>query len=35
MAGMPGILRDAVKLKFLRKPLTEAQLKDLIRTPLR
>ena len=35
MADMPGILRDAVKLKFLREPLTEAQLKDLIRTPPR
>jgi len=35
MADMPGILRDAVKLKFLREPLTEAQLKELIRTPPR
>jgi NitT/TauT family transport system substrate-binding protein len=35
MADMPGILRDAVKLKFLREPLTEAQLKDMIRTPPR
>jgi len=35
MADMPGILRDAVKLKFLRDSLTEAQLKDLIRTPPR
>ena len=35
MADMPGILRDAVKLKFLREPLTEAQLTELIRTPPR
>jgi NitT/TauT family transport system substrate-binding protein len=35
MADMPGILRDAVKLKFLREPLSEAQLKELIRTPTR
>jgi NitT/TauT family transport system substrate-binding protein len=35
MADMPGILRDAVKLKFLREPLTEAQLKELVRTPPR
>jgi NitT/TauT family transport system substrate-binding protein len=35
MADMPGIQRDAVKLKFLREPLTEAQLKELIRTPPR
>ena len=35
MADLPGILRDAVKLKFLREPLTEAQLTDLIRTPPR
>ena len=35
MADMPGILRDAVKLKFLREPLSEAQLKELIRTPAR
>ncbi len=33
MVDMPGILRDAVKLKFLREPLTEAQLKELVRTP--
>jgi len=33
MDDMPGILRDAVKLKFLREPLTEAQLKELVRTP--
>jgi NitT/TauT family transport system substrate-binding protein len=35
MDDMPGILRDAVKLKFLREPLTEAQLKELVRTPAR
>src|SRR5579871_1200418 len=35
MADMPGILRDAVKLKFLREPLTEAQLAELIHTPPR
>jgi NitT/TauT family transport system substrate-binding protein len=35
MVDMPGILRDAVKLKFLREPLTEAQVKDLVRTPPR
>jgi len=35
MADMPGILRDAVKLKFLREPLTETQLTELIRTPPR
>jgi NitT/TauT family transport system substrate-binding protein len=35
MADMPGILRDAVKLKFLRAPLTDAQLKELVRTPAR
>jgi NitT/TauT family transport system substrate-binding protein len=35
MSDMPGILRDAVKLKFLRQPLTEAQLAELVRTPPR
>jgi NitT/TauT family transport system substrate-binding protein len=35
MADMPGILRDAVKLKFLREPLTPAQLAELVRTPPR
>jgi NitT/TauT family transport system substrate-binding protein len=35
MADVPGIQRDAVKLKFLREPLSEAQLKELIRTPPR
>ena len=27
MSDMPGIVRDAIKLKYLRAPLTEAQLK--------
>ncbi len=35
MSDMPGILRDAVKLKFLREPLTDAQLKEFIRIPPR
>jgi hypothetical protein len=35
MADLPGILRDAVKLKFLREPLTPAQLRELVRTPPR
>jgi NitT/TauT family transport system substrate-binding protein len=35
MDDMAGIQRDAVKLKFLREPLTEAQLKELVRTPSR
>jgi len=35
MSDLPGILRDAVKLKYLRTPLTEAQLKELIRIPPR
>ncbi len=33
MSDLPGILRDAVKLRFLRAPLSEAQLKELVRTP--
>jgi NitT/TauT family transport system substrate-binding protein len=33
MIDMPGILRDAVKLKFLKEPLTDAQLKEFVRTP--
>lgn len=33
MVDMPGILRDAVKLKFLREPLTDAQIEQLVRTP--
>jgi NitT/TauT family transport system substrate-binding protein len=35
MADMPGILRDAVKLKFLREPLTPAQLTEFVQTPPR
>jgi NitT/TauT family transport system substrate-binding protein len=35
MADMPGILRDAVKLKYLREPLTPAQVTELVRTPPR
>jgi NitT/TauT family transport system substrate-binding protein len=35
MADMPGILRDAVKLKFLREPLTPAQVTELVQTPPR
>jgi NitT/TauT family transport system substrate-binding protein len=35
MSDMPGILRDAVKLKFLREPLTQAQLAELVHTPPR
>jgi ribosome-associated protein len=35
MSDMPGILRDAVKLKYLRAPLTEAQVADLVRIPPR
>jgi hypothetical protein len=35
MSDMPGILRDAIKLKYLREPLTEAQLKELVRIPPR
>jgi NitT/TauT family transport system substrate-binding protein len=30
---LDGAVRDAVKLKFIDKPLTEAQLKELIVTP--
>jgi hypothetical protein len=30
---LDGAVKDAVKLKFLDKPLTEAQLKELIVTP--
>ncbi len=33
MSDMAGILRDAVKLKYLREPLTEAQVKELVRIP--
>ncbi len=35
MDDMPSIVRDAVKLKYLRAPLTEAQLTELIRIPPR
>jgi NitT/TauT family transport system substrate-binding protein len=35
MADMPGILRDAVKLKYLREPLTPAQVTELVQTPPR
>jgi NitT/TauT family transport system substrate-binding protein len=35
MADMPGILRDAVKLKYLREPLTPAQVTELVQTPQR
>jgi NitT/TauT family transport system substrate-binding protein len=35
MADMPGILRDAVKLKYLREPLTAAQVTELVQTPQR
>src|SRR5262245_8275363 len=35
MADMPGILRDAVKLKFLREPLTTAQVTEFVQTPPR
>ncbi|MBV9970497.1 MAG: ABC transporter substrate-binding protein, partial [Xanthobacteraceae bacterium] len=35
MADMPGILRDAVRLKYLREPLTPAQVSELVQTPPR
>jgi NitT/TauT family transport system substrate-binding protein len=35
MADMPGILRDAVKLKYLREPLAPAQVTELVQTPPR
>jgi len=35
MADMPGILRDAVKLKYLREPLTPAQVSELVQIPPR
>lgn len=35
MNDMPGIVRDAVKLKYLRAPLTGAQLAELVRIPPR
>jgi NitT/TauT family transport system substrate-binding protein len=35
MSDMPGILRDAVKLKYLKEPLTKDQLAELIQIPPR
>ena len=35
MADLDGIVRDAVKLKFLDKPLTKEQLAELIQIPPR
>ena len=35
MDDMPGIVRDAVKLKYIRAPLTEAQLAELVHIPAR
>jgi NitT/TauT family transport system substrate-binding protein len=35
ISDMPGIQRDAIKLKYMREPLTEAQLKELVRIPPR
>jgi NitT/TauT family transport system substrate-binding protein len=35
MSDMPGILRDAVKLKYLRAPLTDAQIAELVQVPPR
>jgi NitT/TauT family transport system substrate-binding protein len=35
MDDMPGIVRDAVKLKYLRAPLTDAQLAELVHIPPR
>jgi NitT/TauT family transport system substrate-binding protein len=35
MKDLDGIVKDAVKLKFLDKPLTKEQLTELIRTPPR
>jgi NitT/TauT family transport system substrate-binding protein len=35
MADMDGIVRDAVKLKFLDKPLTKEQIADFIQIPPR
>jgi NitT/TauT family transport system substrate-binding protein len=32
---MPGVMRDAVKLKYLRAPLTDAQLAEVVRIPPR
>ena len=33
MADMDGIIRDAVKLKFLDQPLTKQQVADFIQIP--
>jgi NitT/TauT family transport system substrate-binding protein len=33
--GMTGIMADAVTFKYISAPLTEAQLRDLIRIPAR
>jgi NitT/TauT family transport system substrate-binding protein len=35
MDDMPGIVRDAVKLRYIRGPLTEAQLTELVHIPPR
>jgi NitT/TauT family transport system substrate-binding protein len=35
LADLDGIVRDAVKLKFLDKPLTKEQLTELIQIPSR
>jgi NitT/TauT family transport system substrate-binding protein len=35
MDDMPGVVRDAVKLKYLRAPLTDAQLAELVHIPPR
>jgi NitT/TauT family transport system substrate-binding protein len=35
MSDMPGILRDAVKLKYLRAPLSDAQIAELVHIPPR
>jgi NitT/TauT family transport system substrate-binding protein len=35
MADLDGAIRDAVKLKFLDKPLTPAQIADFIQIPPR
>jgi NitT/TauT family transport system substrate-binding protein len=35
MDDMPGIVRDAMKLKYLRAPLADAQLADLVHIPPR
>jgi NitT/TauT family transport system substrate-binding protein len=35
MSDMPGIMRDAIKLKYLKEPLTSAQLAEFIQIPPR